>query len=119
MASSRAADEGTLLKAILQESTTEVMVFDADTLRIVQANPAATKNLHYQPRALQKLTPLDFLPPEDRQAFHTLLTLLRHGKSAAPRSASTAAAGTGPCIPPRSGCCTRPTTKTGFRLDRQ
>src|SRR3569623_15001 len=31
-------------------------------------------------RALQKLTPLDFLPPEDRQAFHTLLTLLRLGK---------------------------------------
>ncbi|WP_018509500.1 PAS domain-containing sensor histidine kinase [Thiobacillus thioparus] len=80
MASSRAADEGTLLKAILQESVTEVVVFDADTLRIVQANPAAAKNLHYQPRALQKLTPLDFLPPEDRPAFHTLLTLLRHGK---------------------------------------
>jgi len=35
MASSRAADEGTLLKAILQESATEVMGFDADTLRIV------------------------------------------------------------------------------------
>lgn len=80
MASSRAADEGTLLKAILQESTTEVVVFDAETLRIAQVNPAAAKNLHYQPRALQKLTPLDFLPPEDRQAFHTLLTLLRHGK---------------------------------------
>ena len=80
MASSRAADEGTLLKAILQESATEVMVFDADTLRIVQANPAAAKNLQHQPRALKKLTPLDFLPPEDRQAFHALLTLLRHGK---------------------------------------
>src|SRR3569832_2404189 len=80
MASSRAADEGTLLKAILQESATEVMVFDADTLRIIQANPAAAKNLQYQPRALQNLTPLDFLPPEDRQAIHTLLTLLSHGK---------------------------------------
>ncbi len=80
MASPRAADEGTLLKAILQESTTEVVVFDAETLRIVQANPAAAKNLHYQPRALQKLTPLDFLLPEDRPAFHTLLTLLRNGK---------------------------------------
>ncbi|MBN8764564.1 MAG: sensor protein [Thiobacillus sp. 63-78] len=80
MASSRAADEGTLLKAILQESATEVMVFGADTLRIAQANPAAAKNLQHQPRALKKLTPLDFLPPEDRQAFHALLTLLRHGK---------------------------------------
>ena len=80
MASSRAADEGALLKAILQESATEVMVFDADSLQIVQANPAAVKNLHYRPKALQKLTPLDFLAPEDRQAFNTLLTLLRNGK---------------------------------------
>ena len=61
MASSRAAAEGALLKAILQESATEVVVFDADTLQIVQANPAALKNLHYRPKALQKLTPLDFL----------------------------------------------------------
>ena len=80
MASSRAADEGALLKAILQESATEVVVFDAESLQIVQANPAAAKNLHYRPKALQKLTPLDFLAPEDRQAFNTLLTLLRNGK---------------------------------------
>ena len=80
MASSSAADEGALLKAILQESATEVVVFDADTLRIVQANPAAAKNLHYLPKALHKLTPLDFLVPEDRLAFNTLLTMLRNGK---------------------------------------
>jgi PAS domain S-box-containing protein len=80
MPSSRAADEEALLKAILQESATEVVIFDADTLRIVQANPAAAKNLHYLPKALQKLTPLDFLAHEDKQAFHTLLTLLRNGK---------------------------------------
>ena len=80
MASSRAADEGALLRAILQESVTEVVVFDADTLQIVQANPAAAKNLHYRPKALQKLTPLDFLTPEDRPAFNTLLTLLKNGK---------------------------------------
>lgn len=80
MASFRAPDEGTLLKAILQESATEVVVFDAETLRVVQANPAAAKNLHYQPQALRRLMPLDFLPPEDRQAFLTLLTLLKQGK---------------------------------------
>jgi two-component system sensor histidine kinase UhpB len=81
MASPRqATDEGALLKAILQESATEVVVFDADTLRIVQANPAAAKNLLYRPQALQKLTPLDFLAPEDKQAFNTLLSLLKNGK---------------------------------------
>ena len=80
MGSLKAADEGTLLKAILQESTTEVLVFDADSLRIVQANPAATHNLQYSLKALQKLTPLDFLAPEDGRAFNTLLSLLSSGK---------------------------------------
>jgi PAS domain S-box-containing protein len=80
MGSSKAADEGALLKAILQESTTEVLVFDADTLRIVQANPSAANNLQYRLTALLKLTPLDFLAPEDVQAFSTLLNLLRNGR---------------------------------------
>jgi len=80
MVSSKAADEGALLKAILQESATEVLVFDADTLRIIQANPSAAKNLQYPLKALQKLTPLDFLAPEDGRAFNTLIALLRNGK---------------------------------------
>jgi len=80
MGSSKSVDEGALLKAILQESTTEVLVFDADTLRIVQANPSAANNLQYPLKALFKLTPLDFLAPEDERAFNTLLSLLRNGK---------------------------------------
>lgn len=80
MVSSKTADEGALLKAILQESATEVLVFDADTLRIIQANPSAAKNLQYPLKALQKLTPLDFLAPEDGPAFNTLIALLRNGK---------------------------------------
>lgn len=80
MRSFKAADEGALLKAILQESATEVMVFDTDTLRIVQTNPSATKNLQYSPRVIQKMTPLDLLAPEDGRSFTTLLTLLRSGK---------------------------------------
>jgi PAS domain S-box-containing protein len=80
MGATRAVDEGTLLKAILQESATEVVVFDADTLRIVQVNPSAARNLQYRPHAMQKLTPLDFLAPEDGRAFNTQLTLLRNGK---------------------------------------
>jgi PAS domain S-box-containing protein len=80
MGSFKSADEGALLRAILQESATEVVVFDADTLRIAQANPAAAKNLQYQPKALQKLTPLEILAPEDSRPFKTLLTLLKSGK---------------------------------------
>ncbi len=80
MGSTKAADDGVLLKAILHESASEVLVFDADTLLIVQANPAALDNLQHRLKALQKLTPLDFLVPEDAPAFKTLLTLLKNGK---------------------------------------
>ncbi len=73
-------DEGTLLKAILQESAAEVLVFDADTLSILQANPSAANNLQYSLKALKKMTPLDCLAPEDERPFNTLLTLLRNGK---------------------------------------
>lgn len=80
MVSSKAVDEGALLKAILQEAATEVMVFDADTLQIVQANPSAANNLQYPLAALQKLTPLDVLAPEDKPSFNALLALLQSGK---------------------------------------
>lgn len=80
MASFNAADEGALLSSILRESTTEVLVFDADTLHIVQANPAATHNLQHRLKALQKLTPLDLMAPQDARSFSTLLALLKNGK---------------------------------------
>jgi PAS domain S-box-containing protein len=80
MVSLNAAGENALLFSILQESTTEVLVFDADSLHIVQANPAATRNLQYRLRALQKLTPLDLMAPQDGRAFNPLLALLKNGK---------------------------------------
>ncbi|WP_324780804.1 PAS domain-containing sensor histidine kinase [Thiobacillus sedimenti] len=80
MASLNAAGEGALLYTILQETTTEVLVFDAESLRIVQANPAATHNLQHRLKALQKLTPLDLMTPQDGRAFKTLLALLKNGK---------------------------------------
>jgi PAS domain S-box-containing protein len=80
MVSSKASDEDALLKAILQESTTEVLFFDADTLRIVQANPSATRNLKYPLKELRKLTPLDLVAPEDRPEFDALIGLLKNGK---------------------------------------
>lgn len=75
-----ADDKGELLLSILRETTTEVLVFDASTLKIVQANQAAKRNLQYRIKALQKLTPLDLMPPQDGRAFGTLLALLKNGK---------------------------------------
>ena len=80
MGSFNAADEGALLLSILQESTTEVLVFDADTLHIVQANPAATRNLQHRLKALRKLAPQDLMAPQDGRSFSTLLALLKNGK---------------------------------------
>ncbi|MDP3420940.1 MAG: PAS domain-containing protein, partial [Thiobacillus sp.] len=75
-----ADDKGELLLSILRETTTEVLVFDADTLKIVQANQAAKHNLQYGLKALQKLTPLDLMSPQDGRSFSTLLALLKNGK---------------------------------------
>ncbi len=62
MLSRQASGASALLKAILHESPDEVLVFDAVTLRIVQANPAAVHNLQRPLRSLKQLTPLDCLP---------------------------------------------------------
>ena len=78
--SSQAADAGALLKAILRESSDEVLVFDADSLRITQANPAATHNLQHPLKALRHMTPLDCLAEADAQTFTALLTVLQSGK---------------------------------------
>ena len=80
MDSFEAAADGALLKAILQESASQVLVLDADTLQITHANPAAVKSLRHSLKALKKLTPLDFLAPEDGRAFKTLIALLVKGK---------------------------------------
>ncbi|MBU1394713.1 MAG: PAS domain S-box protein [Gammaproteobacteria bacterium] len=80
MRSFKAADEDALLKAILQESANEILVFDAETLQIIQANPAAAKNLQRPLKALRQLTPLDCLSAEDAHTFTTLLAVLQSGK---------------------------------------
>lgn len=76
----KAADAGALLKAVLQESATEVLVFDAESLRILQANPAATRNLKTPLKALQQMTPLDCLDAADAQTVNDALALLHSGK---------------------------------------
>lgn len=78
--STQAADESALLKAILQESATEFLVFDAESLQITQANRAATHNLQHPQKALRLLTPLDCLAAEDAQTFTTLVAVLQSGK---------------------------------------
>jgi PAS domain S-box-containing protein len=69
-----------MLQAILRESMAEVTVFDADTLRVLHANPAALRNLQYTADALRELTPASLLAPDDLPAFRSAAALLHGGR---------------------------------------
>ena len=69
-----------ILEAILRETASEVVIFDAHTLRIIHANPAALHNLQYPQNSLYQHTLLACLPEEDAQTVAKLLPVLRSGK---------------------------------------
>lgn len=64
---------------ILDESTNEIYVFDANTLHFIQVNSGARNNLGYSQHELQNLTPLDLKPEFTRDSFEALIAPLRHG----------------------------------------
>ncbi len=70
----------TRLGRILDASSNEIYVFDADTLRFIQVNQGAQRNLGYTMEDLKTLTPLDLKPEFTRQSFEALLTPLRRGE---------------------------------------
>jgi PAS domain S-box-containing protein len=72
----RAARLGRLLEA----SSNEVYVFDADTLRFVEASQSALDALGYTLDELCKLTPLDLKRGFSREQFDALLEPLRKGE---------------------------------------
>ena len=69
-----------ILEAILRETASEVLVFDADSLKIIHANPAALHNLQFSLNSLIQLSLLKCLAEEDDQNLANLLQLLRSGK---------------------------------------
>jgi PAS domain S-box-containing protein len=64
---------------ILDESSSEIYLFDASTLRFVQANRGARANLGYTTEELSGLTPPDILRDLSRTSFEAALHALRHG----------------------------------------
>jgi PAS domain S-box-containing protein len=78
--STQTTDADALLKAVLQETDTEVLVFEADSLRIIRANPAAVHNLHYPLTVLKQLTLRGCLAETDRQPLAAHLAALQGGK---------------------------------------
>jgi len=65
---------------ILDASSNEIFVIDAQTLLFIQVNQGAQRNLGYTMEELKTLTPLDLKPEFTRQSFEALLTPLRRGE---------------------------------------
>jgi PAS domain S-box-containing protein len=77
----RAEAEMLRLGRILDESSNEIYVFRADTLRFVNVNRGALQNLGYSPEELHQLTPLDLKPEFTPESFEELLYPLRRGST--------------------------------------
>lgn len=65
---------------IVDGSSNEIYVFDADTLLFVQANRGAYENLGYTPHELLTMTPADINPEYDLQAFEACLAPVLAGE---------------------------------------
>jgi PAS domain S-box-containing protein len=75
----RMEERATWLSRILDDSHDEVYVFDAETLRFVQVNKGAQRNLGYTMTELAEMTPLDLKPASTADAFDELVAPLRGG----------------------------------------
>jgi len=73
----RAENMNARLGRILDQTSNEIYVFDADTLYFVQVNRGARDNLGYSTSELEEMTPLDIKPEYDRERLEALLLPLR------------------------------------------
>jgi len=68
------------LGRILDKSTNEIYVFDAETLRFIQVNSGACANLGYSMQELAEMTPVDIKPEFSEELFRERIEPLRNGK---------------------------------------
>jgi len=76
----QAEEKASGLNKILEESLNEIYIFDAETLKFIQANYGARVNLGYELDELSNLTPLDLKPEFTKTSFEKLINPLRSGK---------------------------------------
>ncbi|OGI41039.1 MAG: hypothetical protein A2140_03415 [Candidatus Muproteobacteria bacterium RBG_16_62_13] len=72
-------DRAARLGRILERSSNEIYVFDAETLKFTQVNEGARKNLGYSMEEMHGLTPVDLKPAFSAEQFRELLEPLRRG----------------------------------------
>jgi PAS domain S-box-containing protein len=75
-----AEHELTRLGRVLDESSNEIYVFDAQSLRFTMVNAAAQRNLGYSMHELKRMTVLDIKRNPKRETFEQRITPLRLGK---------------------------------------
>lgn len=65
---------------IFHESLNEIFIFDAETLKFVNVNKGAQKNIGYTGKELAKMTPVDIKPEYTLEQFEAFITPLVNGK---------------------------------------
>ncbi|WJW76211.1 bifunctional diguanylate cyclase/phosphodiesterase [Thiohalobacter sp. IOR34] len=76
------AEREQVFRTALDQGFSEIYIFDADSLKFLNANQSARENLGYSQQELSGMTPLDIKPEYDRAAFAALGEPLRTGKTA-------------------------------------
>jgi PAS domain S-box-containing protein len=64
---------------VLDESSNEIYLFDAQTLKFIQVNRGARKNLGYTLEEIHSLTPMDLKPDCTRKEYESILKPLLYG----------------------------------------
>lgn len=77
----RAEEKTARFARIFKDSVNEIFLFDAVSLKFVQVNRAARKNLGYTQEELKNLTPIDIKPKITLEYFETLTEPLRTGET--------------------------------------
>ncbi len=77
----KAADLSARLGRLLDDSSNEIYIFDADSLRFTHVNRGGRENLGYSERELDKMTALDLKPEITREQFMAYIEPLRSGES--------------------------------------
>lgn len=65
---------------IFHESLNEIYVFDAETLKFLNVNHGAQKNIGYSSKELLKMTPLDLKTELDEHEYRQRIALLKNDK---------------------------------------
>jgi diguanylate cyclase (GGDEF)-like protein/PAS domain S-box-containing protein len=63
---------------IIERSLNEVYIFDADTLRFIEVNESACRNLGYSLDELRSMTPVDIKPEQSMETFAALIKPLQN-----------------------------------------